>query len=60
MKEVMRMAMELCKKDLEELIREFGEERAVEILKNNIKILEMKRAILNLKKKEKEKRIRRN
>ena len=52
--------MELCKKDLEELIREFGEERAVEILKNNIKILEMQRAILNLKKKEKEKRIRRN
>jgi len=60
MEEVMRMAMELCKKDLEELIREFGEERAVEILKNNIKILEMQRAILNLKKKEKEKRIRRN
>ena len=35
------MAMELCKKDLEELIREFGGERVVEILKNNIKILEM-------------------
>ena len=38
---VMRMAMELCRKDPKELTREFWEEKAVEILKNNIKILEM-------------------
>ena len=45
--------MELCRNDPKELTREFWEEKAVEILKNNIKILEMQGTILNLGKKEK-------
>jgi len=39
--EIMRTIIELCRKDLEELIREFGGEKAVEILGDNIKIMEM-------------------
>jgi len=41
MEGIVRMAEELCKRDLEKLIREFGGEKVVEILGNNIKILEM-------------------
>ena len=38
---IMRSAEELCRRDPEDLIREFGEEKMVEMLENNIKILEM-------------------
>ena len=56
MEEIMRIAMELCRRDLEELIREFGEEKVVEILENNMKILEMQLQIKKLENKEKENR----
>ena len=53
MEGIIRMAMELCRRDSEELIREFWEEKTVKILENNMKILEMQ---LQIKKKEKENR----
>ena len=52
----MRMTIELYRKDLEELIREFGGEKVVEILNNNIKIMEIQLQIKKLENKEKEKR----
>jgi len=55
MEEIMRTTMKLYRKDPEELIREFGGEKAVEILGNNIKIVEMQLKIKELEKKEKEK-----
>ena len=54
--EIIRIAKELSRRDLEELIRELGGEKVVEILGNNIKTLEMQVTILKLQKKEKEKR----
>ena len=55
MERIMRMTMELCRREPEELIREFGGEKAVEMLNNNIKIIEMQFKIKELEKKKKKK-----
>jgi len=55
MEGIIRMAIELCRRDSEELIREFEEEKIVEILGNNIKILEMQLQIKKLENKKKKK-----
>ena len=48
------MMMELYRRELEKLIREFGGEKVVKMLNNNIKIMKIQLKIKELEKKEKE------